>query len=80
MAEKKTYEPLTLKKYRLLNDLTQEEVAEKLEVSLSTVSKWERGITFPLPPSIDKICELYNTNYMLINFYPNIPFNGNKAS
>lgn len=67
-------EKYTLKKYRLLNDMTQEEVAEKLNVSLSTVSKWERGITFPLPPQIDKICQLYNINYMQINFYPNIPF------
>lgn len=73
-------EALTLKKHRILKDLTQEEVAEKLGVSLSTVSKWERGITYPLPPSIDKICELYETNYTLINFYPDVPLNGIKAS
>ncbi|MCT0035402.1 XRE family transcriptional regulator [Lactococcus lactis subsp. lactis] len=72
---------LTLKQYRLLNDLTQKEAADKLGVSSEVLSKWERGITFPTPPNIDKLCELYDTNYLLINFYPNIPFKGiNKAS
>lgn len=81
MAEKKMNdEPMTLKKYRLLNDLTQKEVAEKIGVSKEALSKWERGITFPTPPNIDKLCELYDTNYLLINFYPNIPFKGMRAS
>ncbi len=72
---------LTLKQYRLLNDLTQKEAADELGVSAEVLSKWERGITFPTPPNIDKLCELYDTNYLLINFYPNIPFKGmNKAS
>lgn len=73
---------LTLKKHRLLHDLTQEEAAKAIGVSKEALSNWERGITFPKPPNIDKLCELYDTNYMLINFYPNIPFNGikNKAS
>ncbi len=71
---------LTLKQYRLLNDLTQKEAADKLGVSSEVLSKWERGITFPTPPNIDKLCKLYDTNYLLINFYPNIPFKGiNKA-
>lgn len=71
MAEK-----LTLRKYRLLSDLTQEEAAKSIGVSKEALSNWERGVTFPKPPSIDKLCELYDTNYMLINFYPNIPLNG----
>ncbi|GAA3254859.1 hypothetical protein LMG8520_0645 [Lactococcus lactis subsp. lactis] len=72
---------LTLKQYRLLNDLTQKEAADELGVSAEVLSKWERGITFPTPPNIDKLCELYDTNYLLINFYPNIPFRGmHKAS
>ncbi len=68
-------EKLTLKKHRLLSDLTQEEVAKSIGVSKEALSNWERGVTFPKPPSIDKLCELYDTNYMLINFYPNIPLN-----
>ena len=69
-------EALPLKKHRLLHDLTQKQVAEKIGVSKEAVSNWERGVTFPTPPNIDKLCELYDTNYTLINFYPNIPFNG----
>ena len=69
-------EALPLKKHRLLHDLTQKQVAEKIGVSKEAVSNWERGITFPTPPNIDKLCELYDTNYTLINFYPDIPFNG----
>ncbi|CAM3185932.1 helix-turn-helix domain-containing protein [Lactococcus hircilactis] len=73
-------EIMTLKKYRLLNDLTQEEAAEKIGVSKGALSKWERGVTYPTTPNIDKLCELYRTNYMLINFYPNIPFKGMGVS
>ena len=71
-----TNESLPLKKHRLLHDLTQKQVAEKIGVSKEAVSNWERGVTYPTPPNIDKLCELYDTNYTLINFYPNIPFNG----
>ncbi|WP_242327806.1 helix-turn-helix domain-containing protein [Lactococcus lactis] len=70
---------LTLKKHRLLHDLTQKEAAKEIGVSAEVLSKWERGITFPTPPNIDKLCELYDTNYMLINFYPNIPLKGTKG-
>lgn len=73
MAEK-----FTLRKYRLLSDLTQEEAAKSIGVSKEALSNWERGVTLPKPPSIDKLCELYDTNYTLINFYPNIPLNGTK--
>lgn len=69
-------EVMTLKKHRLMHDLTQKEAAKKIGVSKEAISKWERGITYPIPPNIDKLCELYDTNYTLINFYPNIPFNG----
>ena len=34
-----------LKKYRLLKDLTQEDVAEYLGVTAQSVSKWERGVS-----------------------------------
>lgn len=32
-----------LKKYRLLKNLTQEDVAEYLGITAQSVSKWERG-------------------------------------
>ena len=32
-----------LKKYRITNNLTQEDVAEYLGITAQSVSKWERG-------------------------------------
>lgn len=37
------YLPENLKKYRILKDLTQEDVAEYLGITAQSVSKWERG-------------------------------------
>ena len=37
------YLPENLKKYRVLKDLTQEDVAEYLGITAQSVSKWERG-------------------------------------
>ena len=36
-----------LKKYRILKNLTQEDVANCLCVTLQSVSKWERGECYP---------------------------------
>ena len=40
------YLPENLKKYRILKDLTQEDVAEYLGITAQSVSKWERGVSF----------------------------------
>lgn len=40
------YLPENLKKYRVLKDLTQEDVAEYLGITAQSVSKWERGGSF----------------------------------
>lgn len=39
------YLPKNLKKYRILKDLTQEDVAEYLGITAQSVSKWERGVS-----------------------------------
>lgn len=39
------YLPQNLKKYRILKDLTQEDVAEYLDITAQSVSKWERGVS-----------------------------------
>lgn len=39
------YLPENLKKYRIIKDLTQEEVAEFLGITAQSVSKWERGVS-----------------------------------
>ena len=49
-----------LTKYRKAAKLSQEEVAEKLNVSRQTVSKWETGQSTPDFDKIAPLCELYN--------------------
>ena len=41
------YLPENLKKYRILKNLTQEDVAEYLRITPQSVSKWERGESYP---------------------------------
>lgn len=43
-------------------NMTQEELAEKLQVSRQTISKWESGVNFPEMDKVLQICELYNTS------------------
>lgn len=42
--------------------------AEKLGVAVSTLRNWEKGITFPKQPAIEKMCELYGVPYDFISF------------
>jgi len=49
-----------LKQERLANDLTQEEVAEKIGVSRQTISNWENGKTYPDISSIIILCDVYD--------------------
>ena len=37
--------PENLKKYRLLKNLTQEDIAQYLGITAQSVSKWERGVS-----------------------------------
>lgn len=41
------YLPENLKKYRIQKNLTQEDVAEYLGITAQSVSKWERGESYP---------------------------------
>jgi transcriptional regulator with XRE-family HTH domain len=47
---------------RTLAGITQEQMAEQLNVSRQSVSKWESGISFPEMDTILKICDLYDTD------------------
>ncbi len=47
ILDKETILAITLKKYRQDNGLTQAELAEQLDVSDKTISKWENGETYP---------------------------------
>ena len=51
-----------LKKIRKDNNLSQEQLAEKLGVSRQSVSKWENGEAYPEMDKVLNICKLYNYN------------------
>lgn len=44
-----------IKKYRLMNDLTQEELGKRMHVTKQAVSKWESGKTLPDIITIQKL-------------------------
>jgi putative transcriptional regulator len=48
-------EPVDIKAIRLKLGFTQEVFARKLNVSLSTVSKWEQGVTSPSRLASEKL-------------------------
>lgn len=57
-------------KIRLLrsqNQLSQEDLAVKMEVSRQTISKWESGVTYPEIDKLIAISELFDvsTDYLL---------------
>lgn len=54
---------MTMKAARINRNMTQEEVAEKLNVTKKTVSSWENGRTLPGLDKIEAICELYGLSY-----------------
>lgn len=58
-----------LKVLRVLNNLTLKEAAVKLGVSPTTLSNWERGLTYPDVINIKKIEEIYNVRYPDIDFF-----------
>lgn len=51
-----------LKKIRKDNNLSQEQLAEKLGVSRQSVSKWESGLSYPEMDKVLQICQLFNLN------------------
>jgi len=51
-----------LKILRKKNDMTQEDVAEVLGVSPQSVSKWERGDTYPDITLLPSLANLYKTS------------------
>ena len=49
-----------IKKIRKDNNLSQEDLAEKLNVSRQSVSKWEQGIAYPEMDKVLQICKMFN--------------------
>lgn len=59
---------ISLKAARVNAGMSQNVAAEKIGVSKKTLSNWEKGVTFPKQPAIEKMCELYNVKYDQIDF------------
>ena len=51
-----------IKELRIKNNLTQEELAEKLNVSRQTISKWELGETNPNINQAKEISKIFNVS------------------
>ena len=47
---------------RKQKNITQEQLAEQLEVSRQSVSKWESAQSYPEMDTILRICELYHVD------------------
>lgn len=48
--------------YRKQKEMTQEQLAEQLDVSRQTVSKWESGASYPEMEKILQLCDLFSCN------------------
>lgn len=55
-----------LKKYRILKNLTQEDVAEYLGITPQSVSKWERGESYPDITLLPALANIFETSIDLL--------------
>lgn len=60
------YLPQNLKKYRILKNLTQEDVAELLGLTPQSVSKWERGESCPDIALLPALANIFETSIDLL--------------
>lgn len=64
-------ETMTLKAIRTNLNWSLEKASKKLGVSKDTLSKWERGKSYPNIPRLKRIEQTYNVQYSCINFLLN---------
>ncbi len=55
-----------LKKYRIMKELTQEDVADYLNITPQSVSKWERGETYPDITLLPALANIFETSIDLL--------------
>ena len=60
------YLPANLKKYRILKELTQEDVAEFLGITPQSLSKWERGESYPDITLLPALANIFETSVDLL--------------
>lgn len=58
--------PENLKKYRIIKNLTQEDVAEYLHITPQSVSKWERGESYPDITLLPALANMFETSIDLL--------------
>lgn len=51
-----------LKLYLSNNNMTQKELADKLNVSTASVTNWCKGLKFPRMDKIDAMCSIFDCN------------------
>lgn len=61
---------LTLKAARINCNLTQQEAADKIGVTIDTIGNWERAKSFPNALHIRRIEEVYGVPYDNLIFLP----------
>lgn len=61
---------ITLKAARVNAGLSQEQAAERLKITTSTLRSWEKGTTFPTVEKIRMLEDLYSVTYADIIFLP----------
>lgn len=61
---------MTLKAARINKGLTQVQAADKIGVTVDTLSNYERGKSYPDVPIIKRIEEVYETSYSELIFLP----------
>lgn len=61
---------MTLKSARVNVGLTQAKAAEKIGITVDTLSNYERGKSYPDVPVIQKIEEVYGVSYSDLIFLP----------
>lgn len=59
-----------LKAERVRHGLSQQEMAEKMEVSVVTINRWERGVTEPSPYFRLKLCALFGKSAVELGLQP----------
>lgn len=55
-----------LKKHRIMKDLTQEDIADYLNITPQSVSKWERGETYPDITLLPALANIFETSIDLL--------------
>ena len=58
--------PENIKKYRIIKNLTQEDVAEYLHITPQSVSKWERGESYPDITLLPALANIFETSIDLL--------------